>query len=185
MSAVVLDGRRARGDRTKRALLEATLDVVARDGVGAVTHRSVTRRAGVPATSAAYHYPSIRDLLEAALLWADQQNREALVAIAEAAEPISALARWLVEDYGQDRSRCLAEYELYLHAARVSALRPAAMQWVADLATFLGRWTTSELAIRLTCAYVDGMLIEAHVSGSWPSAADVEVSLRMLLAVDA
>ena len=63
-----VDGRRLRGERARRALIEATLAVIERDGLAGVTHRAVTREADLPATSAAYHFASIDDLLEASLL---------------------------------------------------------------------------------------------------------------------
>ena len=74
-----VDGRQARGERARAALIAATFQVIEREGIGRVTHRNVTRVAGLPATSAAYHFDTINDLLEAALLWADEQSKCALV----------------------------------------------------------------------------------------------------------
>ena len=104
--------------------------MIEREGIGRVTHRNVTRVAGLPATSAAYHFDTINDLLEAALCWADEQSKHALVSIAEADDPVQALATWLVEDFEHDRARCLAEYELFLYSARTPALRPTARRWM-------------------------------------------------------
>ncbi|MGH3448491.1 MAG: TetR/AcrR family transcriptional regulator [Nocardioidaceae bacterium] len=181
MSEPATDGRRARGERTRLALLEATLDVVARDGVAGVTHRSVTRQAGVPATSAAYHFPSIDHLLDAALSWADQQNSSALASIADSADPVADLARWLVDVMCHERARCLGEYELYLHAAREPAFRPAATRWLEDLHSLVGGLTTSPRAVGIVCAYVDGLLIQAQVTGATPDPAEVEASIRSVL----
>jgi DNA-binding transcriptional regulator YbjK len=178
---VELDGRRARGARTRKQLLEATLRVVELQGVAGVTHRSVTREAGLPATSAAYHFPSIDQLLEAALLWADEQNCQALADISQADDPVAALARWLVDDLGADPSRCIAEYELFLHAARRPALRRAATRWLVDLHALVRRWTPTDDRAAMVCAYVDGMLIHALVSGSTPSPAQVEAAIRDML----
>jgi hypothetical protein len=61
------DGRLFKGERRKEELIEATLQVVAREGVAGVSHRAVAREAGLPATAAAYHFASIDDLLTAAL----------------------------------------------------------------------------------------------------------------------
>jgi len=47
-----VDGRQARGERARAALITATLQVIEREGIGRVTHRNVTRVAGLPATSA-------------------------------------------------------------------------------------------------------------------------------------
>lgn len=175
------DGRRARGERTRRALMEATLRVVAEDGVGAVSHRRVCQEAGLPASSAAYHFPSITDLLEAALLAADERNSTELARIGAAADPVAELARWLADDFGPDQAACLAEYELYLLAARNPALRPAATQWLTDLSALVAGWGVPPRTVAVVCAYVDGMLIRGHVTGEPATAAEVEAVIRGLI----
>ncbi|HEX8867241.1 MAG TPA: TetR family transcriptional regulator, partial [Lentzea sp.] len=54
MTAVV-DGRKARGEKKRRAIVEATLRVIEREGISGVTHRSVAREAGVPTTAPTYY----------------------------------------------------------------------------------------------------------------------------------
>lgn len=182
MSTVVTDGRRARGDRARASLIEATLAVIEREGIAKVTHRNVTRVAGLPATSAAYHFASINDLLEAALLWADQQSSNALAEIAKAADPVAALARWLVEDFETNRVRCIAEYELFLYAARTPALRAAATRWMTELASLVGQWMDDPGAVTTTGAYVDGLILQALVTGVAPDVDVVTSTLRRLTA---
>lgn len=60
------DGRRQRGDASRRALLAAASQVIVADGVDALTHRAVAEGAGVPLARVSYHYPKIDDLLFAA-----------------------------------------------------------------------------------------------------------------------
>jgi TetR/AcrR family transcriptional regulator, regulator of biofilm formation and stress response len=177
------DRRRLRGGRTRQALLEATLRVIERDGVAGVTHRRVTQEAGLPATSAAYHFPSINDLLEAALLSADEQSGEALREIARSPSPIRALSRWLVDDVRLNRSRCMAEYELFLYAARTPSLRTAAGRWLDDLDALVAGWTPSRRARRAVCAYVDGLLIQTLVTGAFPRPTDVAATIRGMLEI--
>jgi hypothetical protein len=43
----VTDGRRRRGNQRRRALLDATLRVIGRDGLAAVTQRTVAAEAGL------------------------------------------------------------------------------------------------------------------------------------------
>lgn len=62
------DGRKARGERRRREIIDATLRVVERDGVAGVTHRTVAREAGVPTASTTYHFASLDDLLLATLI---------------------------------------------------------------------------------------------------------------------
>lgn len=61
-----LDGRRRRGDASRRAILDGATACIGRDGVAALTHRSVAAEAGVPLARVSYHFPTIDDLLLAA-----------------------------------------------------------------------------------------------------------------------
>jgi DNA-binding transcriptional regulator YbjK len=63
-----VDGRRARGEKRRAEIIEATLRVIERDGVAGVTHRTVAAEAGVPTTSTTYHFTSLDDLLTATLI---------------------------------------------------------------------------------------------------------------------
>jgi AcrR family transcriptional regulator len=60
------DGRRQRGDASRRAILDAASRVIVDDGVGAITHRAVAVAAGVSLARVSYHFPTIDDLLVAA-----------------------------------------------------------------------------------------------------------------------
>jgi DNA-binding transcriptional regulator YbjK len=177
----VTDGRRRRGDEARERLLDAALRVIERDGVAGVTHRRVTSEAGLPATSAAYHFASITDLLEAALRRTDDQSAAALETIASAPDPIAALAGWMVHDFAESQRRCVAEYELFLHAARTPSLRAAALRWVTDLTTLVSGWTADRAAQRRACAYVDGILVQSLVAGDIPPAVEIEADLRSLI----
>jgi DNA-binding transcriptional regulator YbjK len=175
-----IDGRRAKGQRRRQALLEATLQVVERDGVAGVSHRSVTRQAGLPSSAATYYFDSIDSLLEAALLWAEKANTEPLRLMAAAPEPQAALARWLVEDCITHRDRVIAEYELFLLAARRPALAKAATRWIEELTALVSDWTDDPGSVRAVCAYVDGLLLQALVTREVPTAAELEATIRTL-----
>jgi TetR/AcrR family transcriptional regulator, regulator of biofilm formation and stress response len=175
-----IDGRRAKGQRRRQALLEATLQVVERDGVAGVSHRSVTRQAGLPSSAATYYFDSIDSLLEAALLWAEEANTEPLRLIAAAPDPQAALARWLVEDCITHRDRVIAEYELFLLAARRPALAKAATRWIEELSALVSDWTDDPGSVRAVCGYVDGLLLQALVTREVPTAAELESTIRKL-----
>lgn len=179
--SVPLDGRRARGEHTRHALLAATVTIIEREGIAGVTHRKVTREAGLPATSAAYHFATINDLLEQALLWADQQAAEALARCEGEPDPIAAFAHWFVADFADERSRVIAEYELFLYAARHPAMLPTARRWLTDLSALVDTWTESRRATRTICAYIDGVLLQMLVSGERPDPKQVEDTIRSLL----
>jgi AcrR family transcriptional regulator len=80
-----VDGRRERGDASRRAILDAACRIVADDGVGAVTHRRVARVAGVPPARVSYHFPTIEDLLVTAAHQYLQEFDDRLRAQTEAA----------------------------------------------------------------------------------------------------
>ena len=181
MTGAPPDGRLLRGERARRALVAATLTIIERDGLCRVTHRNVTREADLPPSSAAYHFSSISDLLEQALLWADQQAADSLGRIGRGPDPVAAFAAWLVEDLVEQRSRVIAEYELFLYAARVPSMRPTAVHWLTDLERLVSTWTTDTRAVATIRAYVDGMVLQALASGQQPEVATVETTLRYLV----
>jgi TetR/AcrR family transcriptional regulator, regulator of biofilm formation and stress response len=182
VTATKVDGRQARGERARAALISATLKVIEREGIGRVTHRNVTRVAGLPATSAAYHFDTINDLLEAALRWADEQSKHALVTIAAADDPVLALTTWLVEDFENNRARCLAEYELFLYSARTPSLRSTARRWMTDLAELVGEWTSDPVKVETICAYVDGTILHALIEDTPPDPVALADTIRGMAA---
>ena len=72
-------GPQQRGLRTRAAILEGALRLIARSGLGAIRFRAVAEEAGVSLGVATYHFPTRRDLLTAAfelhLSQVDQQGR--------------------------------------------------------------------------------------------------------------
>jgi len=59
-------GRRGRGQRTRQAILDATLEVIAEGGVRSVTHRAVAARAKVNLSLTTYYFADIFDLVSSA-----------------------------------------------------------------------------------------------------------------------
>lgn len=55
----------ARGEQRRSLILQAAVRVVARSGVGALTHRAAATEAGVSLASVTYHFPGINDLRRA------------------------------------------------------------------------------------------------------------------------
>jgi len=58
--------RSGRGERTRQAILEATLEVIAEGGVRAVTHRAVAARAEVNLSLTTYYFSDIFDMVSSA-----------------------------------------------------------------------------------------------------------------------
>uniref|UniRef100_UPI0035710C58 TetR/AcrR family transcriptional regulator n=1 Tax=Saccharothrix coeruleofusca TaxID=33919 RepID=UPI0035710C58 len=148
--------------------MEAVLRVVERDGVAGVGHRSVAREAGVPTTSTTYYFATLDDLLTAALLWAaDELAADFHAACCAPGATPEAVARFLADALGPRRGRTVAEYELYLLAARRPELRPAARRWI-DLFTAASS-APDPVAFRAFLAAVDGLLIQGLIADVPPT----------------
>ncbi|MFD4986197.1 TetR/AcrR family transcriptional regulator [Streptomyces sp. NPDC058374] len=176
------DGRRARGEETRRRLLDATVRVIEGGGVAGVTHRAVAAEAGVTKSAATYHYPAVDDLLTAALSdCADTYARDLAARLPEG-YGIGDLAAHLTAYQEQNRSRALAEYELYLQAARRPALRPAAARWGDLLAELAAPFTTDPATVATLTATLDGLCLQALLRDEPLDAGKVESVLRLVLA---
>ncbi|MDQ3404321.1 MAG: TetR family transcriptional regulator [Actinomycetota bacterium] len=180
-----VDGRKARGDRRRAEITEATLRVIERDGLAGVTHRSVATEAGVPATSITYHFATLHDLLVTTLtesserLAADVRDGIESARI-KGTSPAGVVADLLADALGPERGRTMAEFELYLQAARDPALRPAARLWL-DVLTSIGR-EPDEVGFRAFLAAVDGILIQGLFDDEPPTAAELLPVVEHLLA---
>jgi DNA-binding transcriptional regulator YbjK len=121
--------RQARGEERRLHILRTTLDVIERHGVDAVTHRAVGEASGVPLGSVTYYFPSKDGLLRDALeLWVAEEVERlgALAASIEAADlsPRQGATRWS-ELLSANDPHQVAQFELYLQAARTPELRDA------------------------------------------------------------
>lgn len=173
------DGRRLRGERRRAALLDAVLVIVERDGVAGVTHRAVAAEAGVSLASTTYHFATLDDLLVAALTEACAEFAADLTGRLEAAseDPVDALYDLLRQCLDEGRGRTLAEYELYLLAARRPALRAAAAAWLDPLTAFAERLTGDPARAGLLVATLDGMLLQELIGAREVSRDDLRALL--------
>jgi TetR/AcrR family transcriptional regulator, regulator of biofilm formation and stress response len=118
--------RQARGERRRRAILEAALRVIGERGVDAVSHRTVADEAGVPLASTTYYFESLDDVLEGALeLFVDEEAAR-LTALVERLDgqdlPPLEIARLFHSELEPD----VAQFELYVEAARRPRLQEVA-----------------------------------------------------------
>jgi DNA-binding transcriptional regulator YbjK len=138
-------GARRRAPRTRaeqraerrRAIIDAALRIIASRGLPGVTHRTVAREAGVPLAATTYYFASKDEILSEALesLAAVEVERlEALTATVAAATPsraelAAALGEALIPEPADAERTWLAQFEIYVEAARNPALRPAVLRW--------------------------------------------------------
>lgn len=68
---------RAKSEHRRRRILEAALDIAAREGVRGIKHRPVARAAGVPLASTTYYFKDIEELIrDAFMLFAEKANQD-------------------------------------------------------------------------------------------------------------
>lgn len=119
---------------TRERILRATVELIGREGLSAVTNRRVASTAGVALGSLTYHFSSQVDLLrESLLLFIGEEvaRQEAIAADLRehplSAERVTAEVQRIVEE-SSSRILLLAEIELHLQAARDPALQEASLR---------------------------------------------------------
>ena len=177
-----VDGRRARGDRRRTAIIAATLAVVEREGVAGVTHRTVAREASVSASSALYYFATLDDLLVAALSAAAVEYDDQFAALRRGgASPLDAVAELIADCGAAGRQRALAERELTLLAARRPPLRPLAQRWPDLVAAAAREHTDDPVAVANVVAAADGMCTRVLLEPSVTPTAEVRAVLHHAL----
>lgn len=147
--------------------MSAAVRAIAEVGVGNVTHRRIAALAGVPLGSTTYYFPTLGDLVEAALREATEMARAELESWADeltVSRDLPATFADLADRYLADRGQALLEYELYLAAARTPELRPVAQLWIDGLRGICARFAGPERGFALA-ALIDGQLLQALVTG--------------------
>jgi len=133
---------RATAATTKDRIMEATLLVIAAEGIGAVTNRRVAAEAGVALGSLTYHFPSQTALLRDSLLRyveAEVARIEAIAQRLRATEPTPEQVAAAVEqllDSDPTRPGEVAELELHLEASRDPELQAASARCFAAYEDF-------------------------------------------------
>lgn len=177
---VPMDGRRARGQKRRAEIIEATLAVVQREGAAGVTHRTVAKEAGIPTSLSTYYFATLDDLLVAALASvAETYTAYIRDIIDHHDDKLRGLATLIAESAGLGRDRALAERELSTLAARRPALRPVARRWRENVAELAATVTddSDTVAVAALVAACDG-LCTAILLENAPS--DVDYVLAVL-----
>ncbi|AKH81425.1 TetR family transcriptional regulator [Streptomyces sp. CNQ-509] len=168
------DGRVQRGQERRRLLLAATVRVIGRGGVAAVTHRAVAAEAGVPKSVATYHFPAVADLLAAALSDSVDAYATALAGALPESYDTADLGRHLAAYLDEHGARCAAEFDLYLYAARHPELRPVLGRWHDLLAGIAGRFTSDPVAVTAFSAALDGLSLQSLLRDEPLTAAEIQ-----------
>jgi TetR/AcrR family transcriptional regulator, regulator of biofilm formation and stress response len=128
----------------RSTILDATLRLIATEGVDSITHRRVATAADVPLGSTTYYFESREQLLREAFrlyltrIWALQTQLLESFRISSAESLVNYLVE-LTKRTFEDEAMMLAEYELTLFAARDSEVADALHEWDAAMIAELAR----------------------------------------------
>jgi DNA-binding transcriptional regulator YbjK len=130
MSSVGRGEAQQRSRRRRELIVRATIELISEGGPKAVTHRAVSARAELPPASAGYYFKTVDDLVDAALREFAEQRVQELTALfdeaVDGAADLPQIAERIATALVHSASReGLAQYEVYLEAARNPALRDA------------------------------------------------------------
>lgn len=125
--------RQSRGEQRRERILRSTLAVLGREGISGMTHRQVAEEAAVPLGSLTYWFSTKDDLLREALMLFVEEEVQRLRAIGERMSGADVTPRQIAAEFSaameaeDHRPEQVAQFELYVEAARNPALRePAA-----------------------------------------------------------
>ncbi|MCA1655168.1 MAG: TetR family transcriptional regulator [Pseudonocardiaceae bacterium] len=152
----------------RRQIVTAAVRAIADVGAGNVTHRRIAALADVPLGSTTYYFPTLDDLVAAALREATEVARAELEAWADelaVSDDLPGTFAELATRYLADRGQALLAYELYLAAARTTGLRPVAQLWTDGLRGVCAQFAGKERGFALA-ALIDGHLLQALVTGA-------------------
>lgn len=160
-------------------MVEATVRIVAREGVAAVTHRRVAAEAGVALSSTTWHFATKADILEAGLRWAARREVDGIAAIAgrlggadfDPSAWAEALGDWLFEQVTTEREVAVALYRLQVELLGTPGALEVHREWGEGLRAVGERVleqspsSTPGLDVRLVVAALDGLRMGALSSG--------------------
>jgi AcrR family transcriptional regulator len=131
-------GTGSKGDRTRRAIIEAVNDIVAREGMTAVSQENVARRVGISQSALRHHYPTKDNLVRAVVDDQLVMFRTAMerLMLEPGGTPASRLARMIDAHFERVTTHSEAlTFEVYAHWARDAEARKPAHEWFAWLAS--------------------------------------------------
>jgi DNA-binding transcriptional regulator YbjK len=162
-------GAYARGREREEKLLEALVRIVAREGLAAVSHRSVAEEAGIPTGSVGYYFPKRIDLVRGAFSYLARRQL-AQIEAAEAEQPTRSLAavadfttRVIMGELAEDSDApAAAEFELILAIGRDPDLAPEYREFQERLVAMQERVAKAQGS---KAPERDGRIVQAFLRG--------------------
>jgi len=125
-------GPYARGVERRRALLEAVLRIVTRDGVAAVTHRAVAAESEASLRATTYYFATKEDMIREAFRFFCEQSLEQIDATSQAyldrevgpGDAVAMIFENVLKEWDNPNTSWVAEFELILAIAREPSFAP-------------------------------------------------------------
>jgi len=162
--------RRARGEARSAAVVRSAADLLLLGGPGAVSHRAVAARAGVPLAATTYYFDRLDDLVRQAAELLAREQAEHAERVAELTGPdddvVAAVVDAVLPNGGEVAVR--AVYEHLVSAGRSPVVAGAYAESRARLDTAVGqllRAAGCPVAPALAVAVVDGAVVAALSEG--------------------
>jgi len=163
------DGRLARGEASRTSMLTAATAIVARRGVGALTHRAVAAEAGVSHALVTYHFSTADSLRRAALLHAGGRLTDRLTELmGDAPDPaqvpaiVGDLAVTMVTDL---RDETITLYELMAQATRDPDLHETLSEIICRIADLVEPLSGSHTLAATASTALLGTILTAMALG--------------------
>ncbi|NMO01321.1 TetR/AcrR family transcriptional regulator [Gordonia sp. TBRC 11910] len=134
------------GRETRRRLMDAAVEVIAEEGWGAASTRSVALRAGLPPGLVHYHFPSVTDLLIDASLRLAQEEVAGVVRAAVSDTGAAGLATLLdaLASYRADQAATTVFTEMLLAGTRHERMRAGLAEVLRESRTAIADWLRRE-----------------------------------------
>ncbi|WP_409497312.1 TetR/AcrR family transcriptional regulator [Amycolatopsis sp. cmx-11-12] len=182
--------QQTRSRERRELLLRAAMQLICDGGVKAVTHRAVSARAGLPQAAAGYYFATSEELIAEALRFHIHERieivRDLLADVVRDAESVLEVGERLTQALVAGKfGVTVAQYELYMEAARNPAMRAVVDEAMrafetsaAPLLASLGI-ADSPRAAKAFMALLDGLALH-RLANPQPAEEDVELTKRSL-----
>jgi AcrR family transcriptional regulator len=187
-SPPVLEAPPRRGE-TRRAIVDAAVQVVGRNGFDGLTYREVAKLAGTTHGSVGYHFPTRDQLIHEVAL---QASRVAMAgtALTPPGRRLEDFAKDLAHSGEKDLYAHLFQYELALQGRRrpelvgeIRSLYDGYIKLTREALEAVGLEDPDESVVRLVLAAMEGTLLQQVVNGDPAATEEAMAELRELIAI--
>lgn len=183
MVAAPRRARRHDPNRRER-IVDAALQVLARDGVAGITHRAIGAAADVPLGSITYHFATLGDVVQAAFdvhVTKLATRFESRLASCDTAEGVvECIVAAITDDLAANPNELAVTYELYGDAVRTAQTKRLTQRWMTLAEDALAQHFDRATA-RLLDVVVEGLMVHMSIAQQQVSKEEV----RALLAITA